>query len=116
MRRGEIYFVRMPSAQGSCQQGLRPVVIVSSEAGCRTNGVVMVCPITTKQKPLSCNVTINWSVNGAQSQVLCNQITTVSQDTLQDYVGSVSTDEQRRISIAMLISLGIKTNYDEVII
>lgn len=116
MKPGEIYFVQMPSAQGSCQQGLRPVVIVSSYAGCRTNGTVMVCPITTKQKPLSCNVTIDWSVNGTQSQVLCNQITTIPTSILQDYVGSVSIDEQRRISIAMLISLGIKTNYDEVII
>ena len=118
MIRGNIYFINMPrydtTAQHSCEQGHRPVVVVSSNAGNRTSSIAMVCPITTKNKQLSCNVDIGWNVNGGKSQVLCNQITTVPRAILTDCVGHLNKEEMCRIDIALLISLGIKVNYNEV--
>ena len=115
--RGHIYFVRLPGYKdvvNSCDQGYRPVVVVSSNAGNRTNNIAMVCPITTKVKRLSCNVDIEWNVNGKHSQVLCNQIITIPQAYLTTRVGRVSLAEQRRIDVAMCISLGINIDYNEV--
>ena len=116
--KGAIYFVRMPeqksTEQHSCEYGHRPVVVVSSNVGNRTADIVMVCPITTKIKELSCNVRIGWTSAGKPSQVLCNQIVTVPKSELTDRRGYVTLDEQRRIDIAMCISLGINVDYNEV--
>ena len=116
--RGAIYFVKMPEhktvQRHSCEQGYRPVVVVSSHVGNRTSDIVMVCPITTKIKELSCNVKIGWSMDGRPSQVLCNQIVTIPKSELVYRRGFVTLEEQKQIDIAMCISLGININNNEV--
>ena len=116
--RGQIFFVQMPEhrtrSHHSCEYGYRPVVVVSSHAGNRTSDIVMVCPITTKIKELSCNVKIGWSFDGRPSQILCNQIVTIPKSELHEHVGYITLEEQRKVDIAMLISLGINVNYNEV--
>lgn len=116
--RGNVYFVRMPehktSVKHSCEWGYRPVVVVSSDRGNSTNDIVMACPITTKIKHLSCNVDVDWTADGRPSQVLCNQIVTLPRLELRYYKGHLTEDDMRRVNIAMLISLGIKVNYEEI--
>lgn len=116
--RGSIYFMDMPDhpdvGTHSCELGRRPVVVVSSNIGNRTNSTVMVCPITSKIKHLSCNVTIEWNCDGKASQVLCNQIVTVPKAKLGPRCGHITLEEQKRVDIAMCISLGINVNYNEV--
>ena len=115
--RGNIYFAKMPEQDvnvHSCESGIRPVVVVSSQIGNRTNNTVIVCPITTKIKHKSCNVDIEWSNNGKQSQVLCNQIQTIPKSILTFPCGYVTLEEQRKIDIALLISLGINIDYEGV--
>lgn len=115
--RGNIYFVRMPRQQikeHSCEIGRRPVVVVSSNPGNRTSRVVMVCPITTKIKNISCNVNINWSTITVPMQVLCNQITTIPIEALGELVGILTETDMRNVNIGILKSLGIKLNYEEV--
>ena len=116
--RGTIYFVRMPEHKTtqahSCERGYRPVVVVSSHAGNRTSDIVMACPITTKIKDLSCNVKIGWTLDGRQSQVLCNQIVTMPKSEFVYKRGYVTLEEQKQIDIAMLKSLGINVDYNEV--
>ena len=115
--RGDIYFVKMPehinTSKHSCERGYRPVVVVSSETGNKSSDIVMACPITTKIKSLSCNVKIHWSINDKPSQVLCNQIVTLPKSELLYKRGSVTLEEQKRIDIAMCISLGVKDYVSE---
>lgn len=115
--RGEVYFVKMPehiSAQHSCETGYRPVVVVSNDRGNNTNDIVMACPITTRIKHLSCNVDIDWNVDGRPSQVLCNQIVTLPRAEFKYKRGHLTRDEMRRVNVAMCIALDIKTNYEEI--
>ncbi len=117
--RGAIYFVNVPEQKTmerhSCERGYRPVVVVSSHKGNKTSDIVMVCPITTKIKHLSCNADIGWSMEGyKQSQVLCNQIMTLPKAELVECVGHITLKEQKRVDIAMLISLGINIDYKDV--
>lgn len=115
--RGCIYFVEMPehkSTEHSCESGFRPVLVVSSRAGNKTSDVVMACPITTRIKHLSCNVDIGWSTDGRPSQVLCNQIVTLPKAELKHHVGYITLEEQKKVDIAMCISLGINIDYNEV--
>lgn len=116
--RGAIYFMDMPEHSDicghSCELGRRPVLVVSSNVGNRTNSVVMVCPMTTKIKQLSCNVSVGWTLDGRPSQVLCNQIVTVPKSKLGTRIGHITLEEQRKVDIAMCISLGINIDYNEV--
>lgn len=115
--RGLIYFVKMPehttAAKHSCEWGYRPVVIVSSEVGNRTSNIVMACPITTRIKSLSCNVNISWNIDGRQSQVLCNQIITLPKSECKLCRGGLTAEEMCNVENAMLISLGMRTRYEE---
>ena len=110
--RGEIYFVELINQySGSVERGRRPVVVVSSEIGCRSASVVMVAPLTTKRKNLSCNVNTNWTCGWKPSQVLCNQLTTIPKAQLVDCVGKLTTEEIDAVDDAILISLGLIKKY-----
>lgn len=112
--RGCIYYINMPKPQigeHSCESGYRPVAIVSSNIGNKTNNTVMICPITTKIKKKSCNVDISWTHDGRASQVLCNQVQTIPKSMLKEPVGYITLEEQKAIDIALLISLGINIDY-----
>lgn len=118
VHRGDVYMVQMPVQNNniphSVEQGWRPVVVVSSEVGCRTSGIVMVCPITTKIKNLSCNVDTSWTISGKPSQILCNQIVTMPKAEMTRYKGYISKPELQKVNVAILLSLGIKVDYSEV--
>lgn len=51
-RRGEIYEVNLDPAKGREQKGRRPCLVVSGDPlNASGLGTVMVCPLTTKEKP-----------------------------------------------------------------
>ena len=103
--RGSIFYCNLPEIQGyhSVEKGYRPVVIVSSLAGIISSDIVMVCPLTTKRKKLSCNVDITYG----NSQILCNQIMTVPKRALTVRIGRISEKEMLEMDTAILVSLGI---------
>ena len=117
MKRGDIFFVSLPNpfkSINSVERGRRPVVVVSSDIGCRTAPIVMVAPLTTKLKPLSCNVNIEWTCSYKPCQVLCNQLMTIPKASLDelDKVGSLTQEELNLVDDAILISLGIIKKYN----
>ena len=118
MRRDDIYYVHLPNifkSLNSVERGIRPVVVVSSNIGCATAPIVMIAPLTTKTKKLSCNVDVGWTCNRNRehSQVLCNQLMTVPKAELEncDRVGVLTQEELDKVDDAILVSLGIITKY-----
>jgi mRNA interferase ChpB len=47
MKRGEVWFVDLDPAVGGEQQGVRPVLVVSSDEFGRITGNAIICPITS---------------------------------------------------------------------
>lgn len=113
IQRGDIFYADMPIYNtvkpNCCERGRRPCVVVSSNIGNATSRVLLVCPVTTRLKPLSCNVDIQWTKNGRQSQVLCNHIMVMPVEALTKCWGHVTYDELQAIDNAILLSLGIRT-------
>lgn len=111
INRGEIYYAQMPiyttERPNSCEHGYRPCVVVSSDVGNRTSKVLLVCPITTKLKKLSCNVNIEWTKNEKASQVLCNHIMAMPVEALSECRGKVTDEELQEINVGIIKSLGI---------
>ena len=111
INRGEIYYAKMPiyttERPNCCEHGYRPCVVVSSDVGNRTSRVLLVCPITTKLKKLSCNVNIEWTKNEKASQVLCNHIMAMPVEALSECRSKVTDEELQEINIGIIKSLGI---------
>jgi mRNA-degrading endonuclease toxin of MazEF toxin-antitoxin module len=110
IKRGDIFYVfGEKECNGHVESRFRPVVVVTSPMGCNRSPVQMVCPITTHQKDLRCNVDITYR---RPSQVLCNQIFTVSNDDLVSpkYREKIrlTGEEMKQVDEAIMWSLGLQ--------
>lgn len=109
MKRGEIYYVE-PSKQyqetGSEQRADRPAIIVSNNLNNENAQTVEIVYLTTQpKKELPTHAQIN--CNGRISTALCEQISTVAVERLQNYMGTCTDDEMGKINDAIMISLGV---------
>ena len=106
--RGGIWWINLSKyPQSAVQGGYRPVVIVSSQPGCRSSEVITVCPLTTKIKELSVNVSVKPLINGRPQQVLTNQIVTVPKDLLTSPSGCLDKEDMEKVELGIMISLGL---------
>lgn len=107
MKRGDIYYIK--SKDNSIGNELfsgRPAVIVSNDKLNQTSGVVEVAYMTTQpKKDLPTHVQTRSS--GKLATILCEQITTVSVERLNKYIGQLTESEIINLDTALAISLGI---------
>lgn len=97
------------ATNGSEQYADRPAVVVSNDENNRYSGVIEVVHLTTAPKTdLPTHVIINSTRR--KSTVLCEQVTSVSVDRVNNYIGQVSEQEMKNIEIALMISLAIGEN------
>lgn len=108
LRRGDIYYIDKEIVYGSEQQGGRPGIIVSNNVGNVESDIVQVVYITTQPKnDLPTHVTIHSAKQ--ISTALCEQVWTISQSRVGDYIGRVTEEEMVKLDRALSISLGITT-------
>lgn len=105
IRRGEIFYIARGGAScGSEQYADRPAVVVSNDENNKHSGTIEVAYLTTQPKTeLPTHVTIRST--GRVSTVLCEQVTSVSVERVNNYIGQVSEQEMKNIDIALMISL-----------
>ncbi len=105
IRRGEIFYIaRGGTTNGSEQFADRPAVVVSNDENNKHSGVIEVVYMTTQPKTdLPTHVTVRST--GRLSTVLCEQVSSVSTDRVNNYIGQVSEQEMKNIDIALMISL-----------
>lgn len=105
IRRGEIFYIaRRGASCGSEQYADRPAVVVSNDENNKHSGIIEVVYLTTQPKTeLPTHVTIRST--GRVSTVLCEQVTSVSVERVNNYIGQVSEQEMKNIDIALMISL-----------
>lgn len=109
MRRGDIYYIKVPlDVMGSEQGGNRPGIVVSNDIGNRHASVVEVVYLTGvhKKKHLPTHVRIRSSPHS--STALCEQVYTVHKERLGRYMGHINHAEQTEIDWALHISLGLE--------
>lgn len=92
------------ATNGSEQFADRPAVVVSNDENNKHSGVIEVVYMTTQPKAdLPTHVTVRST--GRLSTVLCEQVSSVSTDRVNNYIGQVSEQEMKNIDIALMISL-----------
>lgn len=91
---------------GSEQYADRPAIIVSNNECNKHSSVIEVVYITTQPKAdLPTHVTIRST--GRTSIALCEQVSSISTDRVNNYIGQVTDQEMKNIDIALMISLGL---------
>ena len=110
IKRGDIFFARLPESEGSEQKGTRPVIVVQNDYGNSYGPTLIVIPITSiKKKYLPTHILIGTDYGiEKKSTALAEQIMTIDKNRLVRYVGSVDKIKMDEIDIALKISLDLE--------
>lgn len=104
IRRGDIYYIRECAHTGSEMCGNRPGIIVSNERNNVYSSTVEVVYLTTQgKKQLPTHVPIQTAKH--PSTALCEQVTTVSKERINGYIGRLTLQERLAVDRALAISL-----------
>lgn len=110
-KRNEIYAAVLPKTSKSVQYGKRPVLIVQNNVGNEMSPTTIVAPITSRKKramPTHVRLGAGTGLRN-DSFVLCEQLVTVSIDTLGEKMGEVRNAKiLNEIDDALKCSLGLK--------
>ena len=108
--RGEIWLVDLNPARGHEQSGRRPALVISVDLfNSGPAELVVVLPITTKDKKIPLHVKINPPEGGVKetSFVKCEDIRSVSTERLLARLGEVSRDTLLEVEDRVRILLGL---------
>ncbi len=106
LHRGEIWIVDWSPGRGSEQTGMRPAVIVQTDAA-NTNPYypnTIIVTVSTKGKPVPFHVFVNPSKeNGLKetSFVKCEQVLTISKERLVRRLGSLEERQMQAVGASL---------------
>lgn len=111
--KGSIIMVEFPHIGGSVQSGLRPAIVVSNNTGNRYSPVLIVVPLTSRNKrelPTHYKLNVDGS-NGltTTSTALCEQIITVAKDSVKRVIGILNKQDIMEINTKIKTSLALNS-------
>jgi len=108
IKRGDIYYIRdSRQSTGSEQRANRPAVIISNNGNNRHSTVYEVVYMTTQPKT---DLPTHFITQSAlrPSTVLCEQISSVYEDRIGEWIGTLTPDEMKTLDQCLAVSIGIK--------
>ena len=113
IKRGDIYYADLRPVIGSEQGGVRPVLIIQNDIGNRHSPTVICAAITSRMNKakLPTHVELNASTSNMvkDSVILLEQLRTIDKKRLKDKVCHLDDQIQKKIDIALKISLELDT-------
>lgn len=111
VKRGEIYLHDFGSNEGSIQNGKRPVLVVQCDEGNQASTTTVVAALTSviKKRYLPSHIILgdNYGLK-EPSMVMLEQLKTVNQSELVEYIGYVDSEYLlRRINYGLKKALGL---------
>ena len=110
IKRGSIFYYDLGATDGSVQSGTRPVMIVQNDKGNFYSPTLIVVPITSVPKKfyMPTHVFIGTQFGLTEdSMLLAEQLTTISKDSLREFIGVATKDFMRQVDRALAISIGL---------
>ena len=113
VKRGEIYLYDFGNNEGSIQNGIRPVLIVQCDEGNQTSTTTVVAALTTaiKKRFLPSHIILgrNFGLD-EPSMVMLEQLKTVNQSDLTEYIGFIDKEQLlRKINNGLKSAFGLWT-------
>ena len=115
IRRGDVFLKVLDTKKGSVQSGLRPVIVLQNDKQNKRSPTTIIAPLTSKtgkKRFMAAHIAVGTEFGLLKdSQILIEQLQTVSTASLGPYIGHVD-DEQilKAIDIGLCKTLGIR-NY-----
>ena len=113
VQRGEIYWLELPEGTGSQQSGRRPVLIIQNDVGNQYSTTTIVAAITSQPRrrayPFHVAFTAEEGLLRLDGTVLCEQIQTVDQASLESIAGGLPDSKMAEVDEALHLSLGLRT-------
>lgn len=106
MIRGEVWWVRFPSAEGGEIRKTRPALIVSHDAANRHLNRVQVVPLTSRIERVFPSEAVV-ELNGRRSKAMADQVTTAAKSRLLRPAGRLSPADMREVDRALALQLGL---------
>ena len=108
IKRGDLFYVAIPSAVGSEMYKTRPAVIVSNNIINKTSPTVMVvyCTSSTQKRDMPEHVVIRSTP--VRSIALCEGISCVDKSRIENYIGHITEREMVQIDLALMIGLQLQ--------
>ena len=104
--RGDIFYIEDSyRTEGSEQRPGRPALVVSNNTGNYHSNIVSIVWLTTAEKkdlPTHCKILCK-----TPSTAICEQVVTISQDRLGEYIRTATENEMKAIDRCLLIALGL---------
>ena len=103
MRRGEIWWARMPLPAGR-----RPVVLVSRNVAYAVRARVTVIEVTTRIRGLETEVPLG--ARDGLPRVCCanaDNVVTIDKDWLDERIGSLGSEKMKRLDRALALAFGL---------
>lgn len=110
VKRGEIYWARLPELKDSkIQSGVRPVIISSNKFASEFSPVIQYIPVTThlKRTDLPVHVVLNTDCFNKPSMALVEQEGCIDKNRLMGKIGTLSQVDMFNIDRAILVQRGI---------
>ena len=110
IKRGSIFYYDLGVTVGSVQNGVRPVMIVQNDIGNSYSPTIIVAPITSAPKKhyIPTHVYIGKQFGLTEdSMLLAEQLTTISKNSLRDFIGMATNDFMCQVDRALAISIGL---------
>ena len=105
MRRGDLYWARLPQPRGR-----RPVVIVSRTTAVRVRSAVTIAPVTRRVRGLSSELPLGPNDGLREACVAnCDNLETISKTRLTKRLGSLDSHKLVALDDALRYALGIRT-------
>lgn len=110
LKRGDIYWARLPKLEDSkIQSGVRPVIITSNQQALKYSPVIQCVPITSsiKREDMPVHVVLENECLYKPSMALVEQEGLIDKNRLLEYVGSLSESDLFKIDVAIIAQRGI---------
>jgi mRNA interferase MazF len=108
--RGEVWNVNLDPVRGHEQGGGRPAVIVSvGQFNQGPSGLVIVVPITSKDKNIRSQVAIEAGEGGLKTRsfAMCEAVRSISLERMSRRRGVVSPETMEKVAYCLQVLLGI---------
>ena len=108
--RGEVWNVNLDPVRGHEQGGGRPAVIVSvDQFNQGPSGLVIVVPITSKDKNIRSQVAIGAGEGGLKTRsfAMCEAVRSISLERMSRRRGVVSSETMEKVAYCLQVLLGI---------
>ena len=108
--RGEVWQANLSPTKGHETRGTRPCLIVSVDPFNRgPAGLVVVLPITTREKGIPLHVAVNPPEGGLEKRsfVKCEEPRSISKDRLSKRLGKLAASSMKEVDDRLQIVLGL---------